>query len=260
PKQTWLKENQTRAVEFSRNNHSSRTSARTEVPSALPEKAICVSAVVSLLYQVFRAPPNRRFRFKPDPEKEFPVLRPLCVSAGLLKQLPELTCLERLLEPPCLRGGCRRSRPGSESKPRRPRSPSRSDSFDYRGGGCGRQLRTRNERRLGDPGLWHPARGPHIRPAPVTSAVVRQQLWCPNHPEAKPAPNAPMKVVDGGERVRVGLPQRETDPRARASGRQPLRTTPPMLRLPLRSTTKRSASTSSALSVASTSVTFTLFT
>jgi len=102
PKQTWLKENQTRAVEFSRNNHSSRTSARTEVPSALPEKAFCVSAVVSLLYQVFRAPPNRRFRFKPDPEKEFPVLLPPRVSAGLLKQLPEPTCPERLLEPSCL--------------------------------------------------------------------------------------------------------------------------------------------------------------
>ncbi|WP_234004116.1 hypothetical protein, partial [Nocardiopsis sp. SBT366] len=45
--QTWLKENQTRAVEFSRNNHSSRTSARTEVPSALPEKAFCVSTALA---------------------------------------------------------------------------------------------------------------------------------------------------------------------------------------------------------------------
>ncbi|WP_204366946.1 hypothetical protein, partial [Nocardiopsis ganjiahuensis] len=44
---TWLKENQTRAVEFSRNNHSSRTSARTSVLSALPWKAFCFPAVVA---------------------------------------------------------------------------------------------------------------------------------------------------------------------------------------------------------------------
>ncbi|MEU3308777.1 hypothetical protein, partial [Nocardiopsis sp. NPDC006832] len=38
--QTWLKENQTRAVEFSRNNHSSRTSSGTlRFSVALPWKA-----------------------------------------------------------------------------------------------------------------------------------------------------------------------------------------------------------------------------
>ncbi|MFE1167551.1 hypothetical protein, partial [Nocardiopsis sp. NPDC058789] len=42
-----------------------------QVPSALPEKASAfpprerlLRCVVSLLYQVFRAPPNRRFRFQ----------------------------------------------------------------------------------------------------------------------------------------------------------------------------------------------------
>ena len=40
PKQTWLEENQTRAVEFSRNNHTTRTSPENPkgFPTALPKK------------------------------------------------------------------------------------------------------------------------------------------------------------------------------------------------------------------------------
>ncbi|WP_344098474.1 hypothetical protein, partial [Nocardiopsis tropica] len=61
PKQTWLKENQTRAVEFSRNNRSSRTSASRFGCLLFRGRRLRFRFVVSLLYQVFRAPPNRRF-------------------------------------------------------------------------------------------------------------------------------------------------------------------------------------------------------
>src|SRR5699024_6910661 len=37
PKQTWLEENQTRAVEFSRNNHTTRTSP--ENPKRIPDRS-----------------------------------------------------------------------------------------------------------------------------------------------------------------------------------------------------------------------------
>ncbi|MFJ9556786.1 hypothetical protein ACIRPH_23500, partial [Nocardiopsis sp. NPDC101807] len=70
PKQTWLKENQTRAVEFSRNNRPSRTSAGLLGRLLFRGRRLRFRFVVSLLYQVFRAPPNRRlFAFAlPNPE------------------------------------------------------------------------------------------------------------------------------------------------------------------------------------------------
>ncbi|MET9795286.1 hypothetical protein, partial [Nocardiopsis alba] len=70
PKQTWLKENQTRAVEFSRNNHASRTSCGTVVPFCSSVEGFvrvrtvsgASRCVVSLLYQVFRVPQLGGFR------------------------------------------------------------------------------------------------------------------------------------------------------------------------------------------------------
>lgn len=97
PKQTWLKENQTRAVEFSRNNHSSRTSFRSFTPSALPWKAS------SLCLYFIRCSVSRRIGGFgiPDRGKGPVVLLLLCVSAGLLKRLFEVYMLRAPLEPGC---------------------------------------------------------------------------------------------------------------------------------------------------------------
>ena len=81
----------------------------------------------------------------------------LCVSAGPLKRLFELTCSEHRSNQAALKRmsviavRCRaRTR-------RSVRSPSRSDSFECRGVGSRRQLRTRIRCRYGDPGLDRPA-------------------------------------------------------------------------------------------------------
>src|SRR5699024_2856340 len=64
PKQTWLEENQTRAVEFSRNNHTTRTSPENpqkDSRSLFRRRCVCVSALLCL--HISSSPehsPNRR--------------------------------------------------------------------------------------------------------------------------------------------------------------------------------------------------------
>ncbi len=291
PKQTWLKENQTRAVEFSRNNRSSLTSHC----GLFRRRRLRFRFVVSLLYQVFRTPPNRRFVV-------FLVgVKPVSRFASVFpwKRLPKPSRLGAVLEPTRLRG--RKDVAGPGPVPSRPegRSPSRSDSFKYREGGGRRQAGARYARQPRGPGPCRPCRaactgpcdvrGPHTGSALLRRLLFRQRASCPEGSCSKPAgpvllvpclfhTPAPAVLV-GAQRAQRARDQETAGPcpgtgtrrypgtaagrwstPARQAGRQPLRTRPPMLRLPLRSTTKRPWSTSSALSTASTSVTLTLFT
>jgi hypothetical protein len=132
-----------------------------------------VRFVVSLLYQVFRAPPNRRFvlfLIGVKPVVLFPVQRFLggvstaLFSLACLKQLPEPTCSECVLGPSRFEEDvCDRGTVLSQNLIRSC-SPSRSDSFDYKQLIGRRQVRTRIGCHLGDPGLGRPCSGGFSRP------------------------------------------------------------------------------------------------
>jgi hypothetical protein len=81
PKQTWLEENQTRAVEFSRNNHTTRTSPENpqkDSRSLFRRRCVCVSALLCL--HISSSPehsPNRRlFENGLPPRDEEPATTP----------------------------------------------------------------------------------------------------------------------------------------------------------------------------------------
>src|SRR5699024_7415930 len=65
PKQTMAENNQTRAVEFSRNNRSSRTSPRPSGPRSSSAEGVLSALLCLHFISVPYFPPNRRFQEKP---------------------------------------------------------------------------------------------------------------------------------------------------------------------------------------------------
>ena len=137
PKQTWLEENQTRAVEFSRNNHTTRTSPENpqkDSRSLFRRRCVCVSALLCL--HISSSPehsPNRRpFENALPPRGEEPACpgKPPAFTAPAHRAAPRAYPTQEALRPVtrrrCLQNVVRFRVGLNRRSPRRPTATRRS--------------------------------------------------------------------------------------------------------------------------------------